>query len=163
MSRTVFILGLFFSMLSTAAPAQLPVGTTAPEIKLPDSLGKWRPLSSVKSALILLDFWAAWCDPCIRSMPDLKRLYSQYHEQGLEVYAVSLDKDYRNWVATCRRLELPFILVNDAFGMNGNSCHEYHIQSIPNKMLIKDGIIIAAEMSLHDLEKRIADELNHPR
>lgn len=141
------------------ANAQLPVGTIAPEIKLPDSLGKWKPLSSVKSTLILLDFWAAWCGPCINAMPDLKRIYSLYHDKGLEVYAVSLDKDYRNWVATCRMLELPFILVNEAYGFNGHSCLDYHIQSIPNKMLIKDGRIIAAEMSLSDMEKLIEKEL----
>lgn len=151
---------LLVTLLSFRGSAQLPQGTLAPEIKLPDSLGKWKPLSSVKSKLILLDFWAAWCGPCVQAMPDLKRLYTLYHSKGLEVYAVSLDRDYRNWVATCRRLELPFILVNDAFGLNGNSAHDYHIESIPNKMLIRDGVIIASEMSLHDLEKRIQDELN---
>jgi peroxiredoxin len=151
---TVILLSFAFQ-----CKAQLPIGTEAPEIKLPDTSGKWKPLSSVKSNLILLDFWAAWCGPCIQSMPDIKRLYQTYHDKGLEVYAVSLDKDYYNWIGTCRRLELPFILVNEAYGMNGNSCHDYKVSSIPNKMLIKENKIIASNMSLYEIEKMIEKEL----
>jgi alkyl hydroperoxide reductase subunit AhpC len=154
------IFGLFAAtVMPFAVCAQLPVGRVAPEIKLPDSLGKWKPLSSVKSKIILLDFWAAWCDPCIQSMPELKRLYTAYHDKGLDVYAVSLDKDYRHWVATCRRLELPFILVNDAYGLGGKVSQDYLITSIPNKMLLKDGKVFGADMSLSDLEKLISNEL----
>jgi peroxiredoxin len=141
------------------AQAQLAIGDTAPEIKLPDSLGKWKPLSEVKSKLILLDFWAAWCYPCVQSMPDVVKLYDKYRSKGLEIYAVSLDKGYYNWVEMCRKLKLPFILVNEAYGFNGNSCKDYKISSIPNKMLIKDGKIIGANLSLYDLEKIIQKEL----
>lgn len=139
--------------------AQLAIGELAPEIKLPDSLGKWKPLSEVKSKLILLDFWAAWCYPCVQSMPDLVRVYNAYHQKGLEVYAVSIDKGYYNWVEMCRKLKLPFVLVNDAYGFNGNACRDYKISSIPNKMLIKDGKIIGANMSLYDMERLIQKEL----
>lgn len=151
----------FFLLLfcSVNARAQLAVGDTAPEIKLPDSLGKWKPLSEVKSKLILLDFWAAWCYPCVQSMPDVVKLYDKYNSKGLEIYAVSLDKGYYNWVEMCRKLKLPFILVNEAYSFNGNSCKDYKISSIPNKMLIKDGKIIGANMSLYDLEKIIQKEL----
>lgn len=139
--------------------AQISIGSEAPEIKLPDTLGKWKPLSEVKSKLVLVDFWAAWCYPCIKSMPDLKRIYTQYHNKGLEIYAVSLDRDYRNWVATCQRLELPFIHVNDPYGFNGKACQQYNVSAIPHKFLVKDGKIIGADMSLYDLEKIIALEL----
>jgi peroxiredoxin len=151
---------IIISLFSTFSSfAQLSIGEPAPEIKLPDSLGKWKPLSEVKSKLILLDFWAAWCYPCVQSMPDLVRVYNSYHDKGLEVYAVSLDKGYYNWVDMCRKLKLPFVLVNDAYGFNGNACRDYKIQSIPNKMLLKDGKIIGANMSLYDLERLIQKEL----
>lgn len=158
MRKLIFCIGcaLFCSL---PCSAQLSIGDTAPEIRLPDSLGKWKPLSEIKSKVILLDFWAAWCYPCVKSMPDVVKLYQKYHDRGLEIYAVSLDKDYYSWVAMCRQLKLPFVLVNEAYGMEGRSAKDYHVTSIPNKMLIKDGKIIGAEMSLYDLEKVIAKEL----
>ena len=158
MRREFLILSLCL-VCSLSSIAQLSIGELAPEIKLPDSLGKWKPLSEVKSKLILLDFWAAWCYPCVQSMPDLIRVYNSYHQKGLEVYAVSLDKGYYNWVDMCRKLQLPFVLVNDAYGFNGNACRDYKISSIPNKMLLKDGKIIAANMTLYDLERLIQKEL----
>jgi peroxiredoxin len=158
MRKLIIILALFTALASNSY-AQLSIGTEAPEIKLPDSLGKWKPLSEVKGKVILLDFWAAWCYPCVKSMPDLVKLYNKYHAKGLEVYAVSIDKGYYNWVEACRKLELPFILVNDAYGFNGNACKEYKIESIPNKLLLKEGKIIGANMSLYDLEKLIQKEL----
>jgi peroxiredoxin len=157
--RKIIILLALFTAITSNSYAQLNVGTEAPEIKLPDSLGKWKPLSEVKGKVILLDFWAAWCYPCVKSMPDLVKLYNKYHAKGLEVYAVSIDKGYYNWVEACRKLELPFILVNDAYGFNGNACKEYKIESIPNKLLLKEGKIIGANMSLYDLEKLIQKEL----
>lgn len=144
---------------SGLSEAQIAIGSDAPDIKLPDSLGKWKTLHETEAKLVLLDFWAAWCYPCVKSMPDLVALEKKYHEKGLRVYAVSLDKSYYSWVAMCRKLELPFILVNDAYGMAGKACKDYNVSSIPNKLLIKNKKIIGANMSLYDLEKLIEKEL----
>lgn len=154
-----FFLTLVFVFSIQLAKSQLKIGDIAPEIKLPDTSGKWKPLSDVKAKIILLDFWAVWCYPCVKSMPDIKRLYDTYHDKGLEVYAVSLDKGYYNWVNYIKKEQLPFVHVNDAYSMNGKACKDYFVESIPCKMLIKDGKIIAKEMSLFDLEKVIQEEL----
>lgn len=154
-----FFLTLVFVFSIQLAKSQLKIGDIAPEIKLPDTSGKWKPLSDVKAKIILLDFWAVWCYPCVKSMPDIKRLYDTYHDKGLEVYAVSLDKGYYNWVNYIKKEQLAFVHVNDAYSMNGKACKDYFVESIPCKMLIKDGKIIAKEMSLFDLEKVIQEEL----
>jgi thiol-disulfide isomerase/thioredoxin len=159
MKKLIFILFIGFTYTSTAF-SQLAIGEFAPEIKLPDSLGKWKPMSEIKSKLILLDFWAAWCYPCILSMPDLKKVNEKWHDKGLIVYTVSLDKNYYEWVSKCRKFELPFVLVNDPYGFEGKACKDYKITSIPNKILIKDGKVIGANMSLYDLDKLIEKELN---
>ena len=94
------ILLLIITFTYSAAFSQIAIGEVAPDIKLPDSLGKWKPMSEVKSKLILLDFWAAWCYPCILSMPDLKKIHEKWHHKGLTIYTVSLDKNYYEWVSS---------------------------------------------------------------
>jgi thiol-disulfide isomerase/thioredoxin len=154
------ILLLIVTFTYSAAFSQIAIGEFAPDIKLPDSLGKWKPMSEIKSKLILLDFWAAWCYPCILSMPDLKKIHEKWHNKGLIIYTVSLDKNYYEWVSKSRKYELPFILVNDPYGFDGKACKDYQITSIPNKILIKDGKVIGANMSLYDIDKLIEKELN---
>lgn len=158
--KKLFLLLTITCAFTTAAFSQIAISEVAPDIKLPDSLGKWKPMSEIKSKLILLDFWAAWCYPCILSMPDLKKVNEKWHNKGLTVYTVSLDKNYYEWVNKCRKFELPFVLVNDPYGFEGKACKDYKITSIPNKILIKDGKVIGANMSLYDLDKLIEKELN---
>ena len=160
MMRGFIVLSIYVFLSSQGALAQLSIGDSAPDIKLPDTSGKWAPLNAVKSKLILLDFWAAWCYPCVRGIPDLNEIHNKYHDKGLTIYAVSLDKNYYNWINMCREKQLPFVLVNEVYGFDGKSCKDYKISSIPNKMLLKDGKIIGANMSLYDLEKLIIQELS---
>jgi peroxiredoxin len=158
--KKIFLLLIITISFSTAAFSQLAIGEIAPEIKLPDTAGKWKSLSEVKSKLVLIDFWAAWCYPCILSIPDLKKMHEKWHDKGLTIYAVSLDKNYYNWVNKCKEKELPFVLVNDPYGFDGKACKKYKITSIPNKILVKDGKVIGANMSLYDLDKLIEKELS---
>jgi len=157
--KKIFLLLLLCTSFSLTSSAQLNIGDSVIDIRLPDSLGKWKPLSDVKAKIILLDFWAAWCYPCVHHMPEVVQLYEKYHEKGLEIYAVSLDKDYHNWVNKCRELKMPFVLVNDVYGFNGKACTDYKITSIPNKLVLKDGKIIGTNMSLYAIDQMIEKEL----
>src|SRR6056297_637729 len=86
---------------------QLPVGTTlglrAPDIALPGLDGEIMRLSSLRGKLVLVDFWAAWCNPCRRENPELVKLYNKYHDAsftkgaGFEIYSVSLDRNEKAW------------------------------------------------------------------
>lgn len=158
--RKYIFLCFIIVLLKFSVNAQLKVGDIAPDIKLPDTLGKWSLLSDVKSKVILIDFWAAWCYPCVQSMPDVIKIYEKYKDKGLAVYAVSLDKGYYNWIDMCRKLKLPFILVNEVYGFEGKSCRDYKVNAIPHKLLIKDGKVIASEMSLYDIDKMLEKELS---
>jgi thiol-disulfide isomerase/thioredoxin len=63
------------------------------DLQLESIEGRKLQLSDLKGKVVLLDFWATWCGPCVAEMPALKRLYEKYKEKGLEVIAVSVDKD----------------------------------------------------------------------
>ena len=63
----------------------------APEFVLPTIGGKELKLSTYKGKIVILDFWATWCPPCRKGIPDLIELKKEYGEKGLEVIGVSVD------------------------------------------------------------------------
>lgn len=59
---------------------------------LPDSTGQPRSLSEWRGRPLLINFWATWCAPCVREMPDLNRVRSELSERDLEVLGIALDR-----------------------------------------------------------------------
>lgn len=101
MGKLLYIL-LISALVANSVCAQdtlLKVGQTAPEIRLPDSRGDTVSLASLKTGLVLIDFWASWCAPCVEEQPQLKALYKKFDaavkEGKFEIVGVSLDKEKR--------------------------------------------------------------------
>ena len=86
----------------------------APGVMLKTLDGQNHSLAQHAGKLVLVNFWATWCQPCIREMPSMERLYAKYKPSGLEIVAISLDQgnedDVREFVA---KLKLTFPIVLD--------------------------------------------------
>lgn len=65
----------------------------APDFSLPDLTGGQLTLSAYRGKVVLLDFWATWCDPCREEIPHFVDLQKQYGNQGLQVIGVSMDDE----------------------------------------------------------------------
>lgn len=68
-----------------------PTRSLAPDFSLPDLAGNQVRLSSYRGKVVLLDFWATWCDPCRDEIPRFVELQNQYNGQGLQIIGVSMD------------------------------------------------------------------------
>lgn len=70
-------------------PALLSIGEAAPEWTLTDSSGKTNTLSSYRGKVVVLDFWATWCGPCVKTMPEIQELHDKFKGQGVEVFGIN--------------------------------------------------------------------------
>lgn len=114
------------------------------DMEFPDMGGNPVSLSSVvnnpANRLVLLDFWATWCDPCRDAIPSLKALYAEYHGKGLEIYSVSEDPKSMeaDWKSFLAENVMNWINVKDTKpGRNDNGVwFEYALDGIPTTILL---------------------------
>lgn len=122
----------------------ITVGDEAPVIKLNDTQGKPVSLADLKGKIVLIDFWASWCEPCRAEGPNLKAQYKLYKDKGFEILSVSLDTDEKRWLKAINDDGLSWLQVSDLKGYRSETVQSYGIGGIPSFFLIdRDGKIIA--------------------
>jgi peroxiredoxin len=132
----------------------LKIGSSVPEITLPDINGKQIDLNKIRAGKILIVFYASWCPHCKELLPQLDTLVKNQTEKKLEVLAVSLDTKKDEWInfitANCRSL----INVSDLKGWNSKSADDYFIYATPSMFLIdSDRKIISKPTTFDELRK----------
>jgi peroxiredoxin len=88
-------------------------------------------LAQLKGKVVLLDFWSTTCVPCIRELPDLKRLCSKYQSRGLECIGISLDSNQQQLRRFIQKEEIPWPQFYDPAGPTNRIAVEFGIQSLP--------------------------------
>ena len=114
----------------------LKPGDHAPDIALPDASGTIRKLSSFRGHFTLVYFWSSGCSFCLKEDKGLAYSYKEYHKQGFETYAVSLDNDVKSWRKALNRNEQRYTQVIDTAGMSARSVADYGVTSLPFNFLI---------------------------
>lgn len=152
----------FVQHLSDRLKGVLLPGMEAPEIEMKDPSGNLRKLSDLRGKIVMIDFWASWCGPCRRENPNVVKLYHKYHDQGFEIYSVSLDKNKEAWLKAIQDDGLVWPNhVSDLNGWTSSGGKTYGIMSVPSTVLIdKDGKIIARNLRGSELEHKLQEIFN---
>ncbi len=110
-----------------------------------------------KHKITIIDFWASWCPPCRREMPNLVNIYNNYKDKGLGIIGVSLDEDKDQWTNAVKGMDMTWTQVSDLQGWDNQVAVKYGIRSIPYTMLVDSkGKLLATELRGNELETFVA-------
>lgn len=154
--RQLVLCFLSTCLLSLTAGAQPKKGDVAPELTLPDAQGKVMSLSSMRGAVVLLDFWASWCRPCRENSPELVKLYAKYKGQGLQILGVSVDDNRTAWQKAVKtdKMTWPQVIVPAA--EKNRVLSNYGVSYIPATFLLdRKGILQEVDLHGGELEQAI--------
>lgn len=118
---------------AAAAPAAALEGLEAPNFTLKDEAGKEVTLAELRGSVVVLDFWATWCPPCVEGLPALEAMAKERAERGLKVLAVNVQEDARTVARFKERtgLGLPVL-----FDSEGAVAGLYKVTGIPQTVVI---------------------------
>jgi peroxiredoxin len=137
-------------------------GQKAPDFTMNDPEDKPVSLSSrIGSKLLLIDFWASWCNPCRQENPNVVKVYSEFHKKGFDVLGVSLDQKKEAWVKAISDDKLTWTHVSDLKYWGNDAARLYAVNQIPSNFLLDDkGIIIGRNLRGDDLYKKVKEILD---
>jgi len=159
---TIIFLIVFSGFI--AAQNKIEIGKKAPEIIMTKADGTSFSLSTLKGKLVLIDFWATWCAPCVEEQPQLKAMYETYSEQvknnQFEILGVSLDKNKESWQKAIDRFNINWIQISDLKFWKSPVAKLYEVDELPFNVIIDvEGTILAKNLHGKELEEFIKKSL----
>jgi len=120
-------------------------------------------LKSLQGKVVLIDFWATWCGPCIAELPNLKKAYEKYKDKGFEIVGYSVDHDVTALKNFVQREKTPWISLSMVLSVDAgleDYSETYQVTGIPTLFLFdKDGKLVSARVRGDTLEKQLENLL----
>ncbi|MDQ1164553.1 TlpA disulfide reductase family protein [Flavobacterium sp. SORGH_AS_0622] len=134
------------------------IGTSVANFGLKDKDGKAYTAKEIVSGkkYILIDFWASWCGPCRKEIPNLKTAYSEYADKGFEILSISIDKDEKAWQKALGIEKMPWHNLLD----DDKVSKSFNVKTIPATYLLDSkGVIISDNLRGAELEAKLKELL----
>ena len=136
------IVCIFVSVLAQVSCASVGVkaGQTAPDFSLKDTEGNTVHLKDFRGEkIVVLDFWASWCGPCIRAIPELNRVQKDYAERGVQVFGINIREKPSAAVSFKKKYMMRYPVLLD---LKGTVATNYRVRGIPNLIVIDKGGVV---------------------
>ena len=117
--------------------------------------GRTVDLSKMKGKVVLIDFWATWCGPCVKEIPSIKKIYDKFQGRGFEVIGISLDRDRKKLETFVNENNIPWPQFFDGKGGKNRLAKKYGIRGIPTLWLVdKQGNLVDMN-ARNNLEEKV--------
>jgi len=139
----------------------LVAGKVFPDFSEVDLAGQPLSIASRKGKVVLVDFWATWCGPCVHELPNVIKSYEKHHAKGFEIIGVSLDQDEQKLKNFIKEKNMTWQQFFDGKGWGNKLAGKYGVQSIPATYLLDgEGKIIGKDLRGDELEAAIAKAIS---
>jgi thiol-disulfide isomerase/thioredoxin len=115
-------------------------------------------VSKLRGKVVLVDFWATWCGPCVEEVPEIVDIYQKYHAKGFEVVGISLDQDKDTMLAFTKEHGMTWPQYFDGEGWDNKISKSFGIGAIPAMWLLdKKGMLSATDDAMNGSD--LADQV----
>ena len=144
------------------ARAGLVVGAAFPDFFEEDTEGRPLSLAALRGQVVLVDFWATWCGPCVAEVPNVARVFEKFHAQGFEIVGVSLDQRGESGTVAqfTKKNGMAWPQYFDGGYWDNKLAAKYGVNSIPATYLLdRGGRILGRDLRGAELDAAIARAL----
>jgi thiol-disulfide isomerase/thioredoxin len=148
-----------------AAPASGLVGQPAPEIRVKLASGESFELAAEKGHVVVLDFWASWCGPCMQAMPQVDEVVREFESKKVKLITVNMQEDVATVQGALERLKLDSVVALD---IDGATAEKYQVTAIPQTVIVDaDGkvshLFVGGGSQLADQLRTALESLTSPK
>lgn len=153
MQRIFWILAILVMTANPVAARELKAyegDPVPPALRLPDLHGKTVSLSDLRGRVVLVNFWATWCPPCVKEMPSMQRLQEKFAKRPFSILAVNMGETEDDVQAFLKRVPVDFTIIMDR---DGATLKAWKVFAFPTSFIVdRDGKIRLAVFGEVDWE-----------